>query len=118
MTISVNKKLGSTWFTPNSEKDSEAPAKFKIKQLNGEQLDDAFNGATSSADGGTFRLSPQGIRAALKTGIDDWEGIEDEDGTKLKCTHVNHRFLDYALRQELAAKIVGWSMMGEEDEKN
>ena len=117
MAITVNKKLGSTWHTPTSEKESEEPAKFKIKQLNGEQLDDALNSAVMS-DGGTLRLSPAGVRAALKAGIEDWEGINDEDGTKLKCTHVNHRFLPWSLRQELAGEIINQSMLSEEDSKN
>jgi len=116
MAITVNKKLGSTWYTPDSEKESEEPAKFKIKQLNGEQLDDALNGAVMS-EGGRLRLSPSGVRAALKAGIEDWEGIND-GGDKLKCTHVNHRFLPWSLRQELAGEIINQSMLSEEDEKN
>ena len=117
MAITVRKKLGSSWFTPESEKDEEQPAKFKLKELNREQLDDAMNDAKFEANG-TFRLSPQGTRSALKNGLEEWESVEDEDGANLKCTFVNHRYLPWAMGQELAAKIVMKSMLGEDETKN
>lgn len=117
MAITVKKKLGSSWYTPDSEKECEEPAKFKLKDLNREQLDDAMNGATM-LDNGSIRLSPSGTRSALKAGIEDWEAISDEDGGNLKPTFVNHRYLPWAIGQELAAEILKRSMLGEEDEKN
>lgn len=115
--ITVKKKLGTSWYTPESEKDSEQPAKFKLRELNREQLDDAMNGATI-LENGAIRLSPAGTRAALKAGLEDWEGITDEDGQSLKCSFVNHRYLPWAIGQELAAEILTKSMLSEEDEKN
>jgi len=117
MAITVKKKLGSSWYTPDSEKESEEPAKFKLKDLNREQLDDVMNGATI-LESGNIRLSPMGTRAALKAGLEDWEGINDEDGGKVKCTFVNHRYLPWGLGQDLAAEILTRSMLSEEDEKN
>lgn len=117
MAIIVKKQLGSSWFTPESEKDEEQPAKFKLKELNREQLDDAMNGATFT-DTGNIRLSPQGTRSALKSGLEEWSGITDEEGGDLKCTFVNHRYLPWAIGQELAAEILTKSMMGESETKN
>jgi len=117
MAITVKKTLGSEWYTPASEKESEEPARFKLKDLNREQLDDAMNGAMMD-DKGSFRLSPQGTRSALKNGIEEWEGVEDESGEKLKCTFVNHRYLPWQLGQELAAEIVTKAMLGDPEEKN
>ena len=117
MAITVKKNLGSTWYTPDSEKESDEPAKFKLKELNREQLDDVMNGSTLNAQGNIL-LSSQGTKAALKAGIDDWEGVNDENGDKLKCTFVNHRYLPWNLGKELAAEIFTKSMLGEEEEKN
>ena len=117
MAITVKRNLGSIWYIPESEKNEEQPAKFKLKELNREQLDDVMNGASINAQG-NIALSSQGIRAALKAGIEEWEGVEDENEDKLKCSFVNHRFLPWNLGKELAAEIFTKSMIGEEEEKN
>lgn len=117
MAITIKKKLGSSWYTPTSQIESEEPASFKLQELNREQLDDAMNGSQPDTQG-NLRLSSLGIRSALKSGLVEWQGITDEAGNDVKCTPSNHRHLPWDIGQELAGEIVSSSLISDEEIKN
>jgi len=115
MTITVKKNLGSSWYTPESEEGNEKPARFKLKELNREQMDDSLVGARMD-DNKRIHLSPPGTIAILKHGIEAWEEFDDDEGEKIDCLQANHCRLPWDLGKELAAEILNQSMLdGHED---
>ena len=119
MAITVNKTFGAEWYTPIdqlSEKEGDR-ARFKLKELNREQIDSVMEGSTSDSNG-NLQLTQRGISYALKFGIVEWENINDETGKPLKCNFTNHRYLPWALGPELAGEIVSKSILKDSDAKN
>lgn len=116
MAIKPIENLTPTWFTPESEKDAEKPTRFLLRPLNGEELDQVMHGA-SFKDGG-MSLTPDGIRAALRFGIKDWENFEESSGRAVKCSFPNHAKLPWSVRLMLAIEIINRSQLTEEEEKN
>jgi len=113
MSLSPLKGLAPEWFTPSSQQDDEdSPARFKLKPLNGVQLDQALEGATYNDKGDLVDLSARGKVAALRFGLVGWENYDD----KFKVAKFIN--IPWQERQEIAFEIINISVVQEDDEKN
>lgn len=114
MAISALKKVSPVWYTPDSEKDSDAPARFRLQPLLPSQREQCMS-YTSEAG---FHIPPKQYQAVLGYGVVDWENISDEDGQKLRCSPGNLDRLPGTLRMELAMELLMMSQLTEADAKN
>ena len=115
MALTLKSSLGSEWYTLEGQDEEESPARVKVKPLNGEQVDQAMEGAIFEDDGAA--LTSRGVKSALRNGIVDWENINNESGP-IACKFTNHQCLPWARRIELANAIINRSNLREEEQKN
>jgi len=117
MSIKVNTGLVADWYTPESEKDSDNPARFKLKPLDGLTQVDVYSKAKITEQGG-FVPTRQAAEVALRASLIEWENIDDANGRPLKCSPHNFRHLPGEIVQELTQEILIRSDLDEDDEKN
>lgn len=110
MAISALKKIAPSWYTPEAERGSNNPTRFKLRPLTPPEMESVFE---QVGDG--FGVPPKNYSTVLKLGITDWETFDDENGKALKCSPVNHQRIPAAIRFELAVEILGMSQMDEEE---
>ncbi len=116
MSLTLKTSLTAEWYTFEGQENEESPARVKLKPLNGEQLDNAMEGAV--LEGSNAGLSSRGIKSALRNSIVDWEGINSDRGDVVACKFTNHHLLPWARRNELATVIINRSDLSEEQQKN
>lgn len=115
MALTLKSSLAAEWYTLNDQGGDENPARVKIKPLNGEQVDQAMEGAVFEGSGAG--LSARGIKSAIRDSVIDWENINDESGP-IVCKITNHRRLPWDRRVEIASVIIDRSNLSEEEQKN
>jgi hypothetical protein len=117
MALTIDTKVISSWYLPDSQKDEDKPAKFKLRPLVGETHMAVF-AETDQDRNGELKLTGIGLKAAIHEGVVGWENISDANGKPLKFTKFNLRHLPMEILSDLAAEIVNRSSATEEEEKN
>lgn len=107
--------LVAEWFTPSSQEGEAAPARFKIKPLDGEQFNNVMHGIEFSAASAV--LSGAAVRDVLAMSLTDWEGVENTDGTALECKPINHKYLPGFMRIEIASEVFTKSILTDDEKK-
>ncbi len=114
MSITALTGLVPEWFTPDSEKDSDEPARFKVKPLDSKQMVEIQ--AFHQPEGG---IAPAGLYRAMEISILEWENVNDaRTGKPLKCTRHNVKAIPIEVIAEVGAHAISVSFLNEEDEKN
>ena len=109
--------MRAEFFTPESQKDDDNPTRFKIKGVDGANINTVMEGATFRDD--MLFLSASGIRAALKFGLVDWENMLDpETESEIKFKQGKIRLIPWKEQQEIASEIVDRSNLMGEQTKN
>jgi len=113
MSITALTGLVPEWFTPESEKESDDPARFKIKPLDSRQMVEiqAFH-----KEGGG--IAPEGLYRAMEISILEWENVNGANGKPLKCTRHNVKAIPIEVIAEVGAHAISVSFLNEDDEKN
>ena len=116
MAITVIEDLRSTWYTPQSQLDSDNPARFKLRRPDGSQMGYLRQEIGVTTDG-KMDITGRGIDLALSYCLEDWDGVEDSRGP-VKCTPGNHRLLPLDIRLDLAMEIIRMGTLTEDERKN
>jgi len=113
MSITALTGLVPEWYMPDSEKESDDPARFKLKPLDSKQMVEiqAFHQATGG-------ISPEGLYRSMEISILEWENVNDVNGKKLKCTRHNVKFIPVETIAEIGAHAISISFLSEDEEKN
>lgn len=109
------KILAPFWFEPE---DGDG-LKFRLRGLTGVQLFDVNAHIVRNGDSTSWNAA--GIRAALRFGLIGWEGLNDAEGNAVefgKDFEKNIARLDFILANELFAKILEASNLGNDAAKN
>ena len=115
--IKVNTGLIADWYTPASEKDSEKPARFKLKPLDGMQYVELCGEAKFTESGGMVPTR-KATEIALKAALVDWENIDEANDRPLKFSPHNFKHLPAEILSELVNEILIRSTLTEDDSKN
>lgn len=113
MSITALTGLVPEWFTPDSQKDSDDPARFKVKPLDSKQMVEIQ--AFHQESGG---IAPAGLYRSMEISILEWENVNDANGKRLKCTRHNVKAIPIEIIAEVGAHAISVSFMSEDDEKN
>lgn len=118
MTIQALTAFTATWYTPASEADADAPARFKVRGLTGSQQAEVSPEIELTANE-DVKISGRAMFLLLKFGLVDWEGLESDGGPVRfgKNTKVNQDLLPYPLQIELAGRIFELTYPAPEDKK-
>jgi hypothetical protein len=117
MTIKAMNPLASFWYTPRAEEGAPNPTRFKIRGLNGTEQGYIVPELTLDPMGRIVAgMSGRGIEMALAYGLTDWENLVNGKGT-VAFGAGNFGLLDYAMRVELAMKILAASYVEAEEKK-
>ncbi len=115
MSINALTKIAPTWYTPESEKDSDDPTRFKIRPLTPPERESV----TELDDDGSFNIPPKNFGQVLRLGVVDWENFNDaETGKPIKFSYTNHWRIPWEIRLELAGQILISSQLSGDEEKN
>jgi len=113
MSITALTGIVPEWFTPDSQKESDNPARFKLKPLDSKQMVEIQGFHT--AEGG---IAPAGLYRAFEISIMDWENVNDRNGKPLKCNRGNVKAIPIEVIAELGAETISVSFLTDDDEKN
>jgi len=116
MAIRAN-NLVPAWFTPESEKESDNPARFLLKPLDGEEYLELITELGEKEEGG-MTISGKGLKLAIRYGLAGWENFNDAGGTPLKFSRGNIGLLPVYILVDLAQEIANRSAVSGEQEKN
>lgn len=117
MAIKAISKLTEEWYTPEDQRgldESERPARFKIKPLNGIQSAELINELRQ--DGDKMFFTKTGLKLALNYGLVGWENI-DIDGQDLNYSVANMSRIPATYLHEVAGEILEKSTLSGEDQK-
>lgn len=115
MALNAAPKLKSDWFTPESERESDNPTRFKYKPLDSVQMTEVL--LHVSTESGT--ITGKGLNLAVQYGLEDWENLMDPDtGKPLKFGRMNIKRVPNSILLDLANTIIEASDLGEAEEKN
>ena len=114
MALTALSKVAPEWYTPESEKEEEQPARFRLQPLTPPQLEEVFEPDAT----GNIAIPLRNYGRVLRYGLTDWEQVSDANGKPLKCTPFNHTRIPTSLRIDLAGEILARSQVSEEDKKN
>jgi len=117
MALTLNTNIVPTWYTLSSDEDDAAPAKFKLKPLDGEQYIEVFAESEMSRNG-DIKLNGLGLKLALRYGVVGWENIDDERGKAIKFSIHNIKKFPMEVLSELATEVVNRSTPDEDELKN
>ena len=113
MSITALTGLVPEWFTPDAEKESDTPARFKVKPLDSKQMVEIQMFHKES--GG---ISPEGLYRAMEISILEWENVFGVNEKPLKCTRHNVKVIPIEIIAEIGAHAISISFLSEDDEKN
>jgi len=113
MSITALTGLVPEWFTPDSQKESDNPARFKVKPLDSKQMVEIQ--AFHKESGG---ISPEGLYRAMEISILEWENIFGPNEKPLKCTRHNVKAIPIEVIAEVGAHAISISFLTEDEEKN
>ena len=113
MSITALTGLVPEWFTPDSQKGEDDPARFKVKPLDSKQMVEIQ--AHHKESGG---IAAEGLYRAMEISILEWENVNDDNGKPLKCTRHNVKAIPIEVIAEVGAHAISVSFLNEEDEKN
>lgn len=113
MSIQALTGLVPEWFTPDSERESDDAARFKLKPLDSKQMVEiqAFH-----KEGGG--IAPEGLYRAMEISILEWENVLGINDKPLKCTRHNVKAIPIEIIAEVGAHAISISFLSEDDEKN
>ena len=113
MSITALTGLVPEWFTPDSEKEKDDAARFKVKPLDSKQMVEIQMFHRDS--GG---ISPEGLYRAMEISILEWENVLGVNAKPLKCTRHNVKAIPIEIIAEVGAHAISISFLSEDDEKN
>lgn len=110
MAITAMTGLVPEWFSP-AQPECERMTRLLLKPLNGIEHLSVQNELAA------HRIT-DAQRIALKTGIIDWENIDDESGQPVRFTRENIDLLPVGILAEVSMRIISISRLGESTAKN
>lgn len=113
MAMTALRKVAPSWYTPEGERGSDDPTRFKLRPMTPPELESVFE-QTSAGIG----VPPKNYAMVLKSGITDYDSFMDENGKPLKCSPVNHSRIPSEVRFELAVEILNMSQLDEDESGN
>lgn len=117
MAITAKSKLASTWFTPNSEKNSSNPTKFKIRYLTGREFLEVKDHLIFDEENDRVLIGGKGLFLAVRFCLEDWENYLDEDGKPIKFSKDEIENIPENILFELAMAIINKKSALTEEEK-
>lgn len=117
MAVQALTGLVAEWFTPSDQADDDAPARYKIKPLNGFQFMEVAQHGVIGTDG-SFTPNHKGLLMLLHYGLKDWENVLDHEGNALPFNLQRTKFIPTPHLVECANEILGRSALEAEAEKN
>lgn len=105
MAIKPLRGIVSEWYTPDSEKDEEAPTRFKLKPLTPPQME----GIMEILPSGGIGIPIKNYSQILKMAIEEWENFD------AKCVFTNHDKIPQEVRIELGARVIEISQLSEDE---
>lgn len=116
MAITALNKVSPAWYTPECEREEEAPTKFKLRPLTPAERESVMDVMDAE---GNLGIPPKNYGKVLRIGLLDWENFNDpETGKPMKASPVNHPRIPGDIRLELASEILIRSGLSEEEQKN
>lgn len=112
MAIKALTGLVPEWFTPESERDSDDAARFKVKPLDTKEVVEIQNHRTENG------IGPEGLYRAFELSVIDWENVNDRNDKPLKCNRTNFKAIPIEIVAEVGAHAITISFLNEDDEKN
>jgi len=112
MSITALTGMVPEWFTPETEKGSDDPARFKLKPLDSKQMVEIQG---YHKDGG---IQAEGLYRAMELSIVEWENVNDIQGKPLKCNRNNIKTLPIEVIAECGAQAISVSFLTDDEEKN
>jgi hypothetical protein len=113
MSITALTGIVPEWYTPESQKESSTPARFKLKPLDSKQLVEIQGYHTPEG-----AIAPAGLYRAFEISVIEWENVNDSNGRALKCNRGNIKTIPIDIIAEAGAEVISVSFLGETDEKN
>ncbi len=113
MSIRAIEGLVPAWYTPAGQ-DDVAPARFKLRPLDGEQYGDVADHVGVIND--DVRISSKGIGICLRHALVDWDNFEGSDGPVPFSIHAQ-RLIPYTVRAELATHVFVASGVSDDQKK-
>lgn len=113
MSITALTGIVPEWFTPESQKESDEPARFKMKPLDSKQLVEIQSYHTPEG-----AIAPAGLYRAFEIAVMEWDNVNDQNGKALKCNRGNVKVIPIEIIAEAGAEVISISFLGAADEKN
>lgn len=113
MSITALTGLVPEWYTPDSEKEKDDAARFKVKPLDSKQMVEIQ--AYHKEGGG---ISPEGLYRSMEISILEWENVLGVNDKPLKCTRGNVKAIPIEIIAEVGAHAISISFLDEDAEKN
>ena len=114
MAIKALTGLVPDWYTPESQREADEPARFKLKPLDAKEMVEVQD----YHDPDKGQIKPEGLYRALELSLTDWENVNDQNDRPLKCTRTNIKTLPIEIIAECGAEAINRSFLSEDDEKN
>lgn len=108
--------LSATWFIPDSEKDNDAPAEFKLRGLSGIEAMDLIP-AIKIDENNNVTLGTEAIRVLLTFGLRDWKNIFDSEGKEISYNPNSLSRLPLFVCKDLALEVFSRTQITADDKK-
>lgn len=115
ITINQESKIAPTWF--KSSRDKSGQVEWLLKPLSGLEFMQVQASATVNADG-HFVYSGPALRDALRFGILDWKGVQDEKGVPIKYNSYMLNNIPERYLTEVFNEIINRAFVNELEQKN
>lgn len=106
------------WYTLESERNEENPARFKLRGLNGSEQAQIMPEIIQ--DDSEMQLSARALAMLIEFGVLDWENITDNDGARIPfppCGLEVQNSIGYAVQAELARRLFELTFTTTEEKK-
>lgn len=113
MAITALKKVSTSWYIPEQEKDSDNPTRFLLRPLTPSQREECMEISYAG-----LRIQPAQYKKVLAFGLAGWENFIDDSGVNVEFTRNNFDLIPGSLRIELALEILMRSNLGDDEIKN
>ena len=117
MAIKATDGLTAEWYTPESEKEDEAPTQFHLKPFNGEKYNYIWAELFADSEG-DVKISGKGVELALKFGLIGWRNMLSSNNSELAFKPNNFKHIPQNIRLEIASHLIDISTLTDGDEKN
>ncbi len=118
MAIKALNPFEPDWYKPAVENGAEHPTRFKLKGLNGTQMNYISPELTvEPLTGKVTGISGKGIELALGFGLVDWENFDNDKGP-VRFNRANFANIPSDLQAELVVEILRRSQPDEAARKN